>query len=394
MRTHGETTMKLSVKGLKSQCIAGAMVLVGCVAAGYSQSAKSMPRSQEKSAAPTTTVYVMLEGAWILTADPSVPGGFLGIAPNMKDHIPLYVQARQGITLGGGEYWLAINNIPNTPSSPPTPNSYRAYAPKVASSAVPGVVADHSGKRYVFHFPPPNAIGEETSGESRITDSLGTQTIERAMDVSLQYQISTDNTPQSLPLITAKSYADPPSTAYPAPPADTTPTLPYSIALGNPALIRIGSMPNQPDYNPCSPQSQETFASLMSLLGTSAQIGYPPYSAGCSNCQGPNGGSAMCSANPFVDDLEVVKNFLDSSAQPNIDSAEAILSGKGLGGQKELIGYLTTIQHQVDSVHTDNIHTPQEKLDAQNRVRSILKAMSIPHADCKTPLVAPAGAGS
>jgi hypothetical protein len=305
-------------------------------------------------------VYVLLEGPWILVPDPKVTGGYIGIAPFMSDHTGLYVQSQSGITLSTGEYRLNLTN-----RTPGVKKTITSYQPAVPWSIVGGATSNTLGTRYAFHFLPPSAISEETSGMSQIAGESAASA--KSLVVVLQYDVPL-NSPIS---IEASPGPDPITPTNPGGPPDTTPaTLPYTVPLGDPALIRIGSEPADADMRACSDQSQKTFSALMKLLGSTATIIYPP-------------------CNEDLAQLIKLESSLAPGDAANIETLKDVFSGKTAMMRKDFYNLVERIECAVTNMKTSNLEDKKLRDEALGHIGSILKARSVPHRDCKTPVVEP-----
>jgi hypothetical protein len=360
------------------------LVLLGFLAG--CPGSKSPSPTAKPSAVP---VYVILEGPWVVAPDPDVSGGYLAIAPFMKDHDALYVKSHDSFTLSPGEYTLTVPNIQTSLTK-----SYRPHTATISTATLQRVQHQGGWVRYAIHLPPPNAITEESAEDSRIRTQppvwpvlspyvQGPFTVEPAF----QYAV-TGGSGISLGFLNGAG----PDPNPPSPPLDTTPVqFPSPITLGNPGLIRIGSEPSAEDLSACDVQSKETFMTLAKLFQLNEAIDYPAYSASCQVCDPQGTGIKPC---PFIQDLNALEHYAKSVEGPessealNIIAARELVSGKTAGddGQKELLERLARTQSFLAK------HPPKKPWDsalalALQNLPIVVHVENLPHKDCKAPVI-------
>jgi hypothetical protein len=311
--------------------------------------------------AQTTRVYVLLEGPWILTADVGVPDGYVAIAPFMSDHTGLYVQSQTGINLSTGEYQLVLKN--STPNK--TNKSIFPYNPPVTAAVIKSATSNQSGTRYAFHLPPPSVVSQETSGISQVTGE--TAATAKSLVIALQYDVPMNSV---ISIVPTGGGVDPSGNS--GDPTTTPATLPYTVPLGDPAMIRIGSEPSDADMAACSDQSQKTFAALMNLLASSATVIYPP-----------------CGED--ISQLVSIEHALSQQGAADVQELADVFSGKKQLGRKDFFDLVDRIQNAVNDVKDSQLDAEQKHArdEALKHIANILKSRSVPHRDCKTPIVEP-----
>lgn len=227
------------------------------------QTQQPAPPATESKAAPAEKVFIEFRGPWAFVPDPKDAKMLLAIAPKVKDHRDLFVQASNESTLAAGVYELSLPAHSGTGTATPHPDIAKA---DIDTQSLQRAL-DNKGARYVIRLPQPEEY--VVAGRHRIRlgatyppDASTEKDYPTA--ISLRYDVSSWN---------GFSLAGTP---------DSGTFNPLLLEVETP-MIRFVIIPAQFD-NPndkCSTHSRESFRALTVLLGLNLYVDIPNDPADC-----------------------------------------------------------------------------------------------------------------
>lgn len=230
------------------------------------------PQTSSSVGAPATPFFVVLDGPWVLAADPSDATKLVAISPQVVSHAEPYVEDAGGAhRLPTGVYEISISNKKSA-SPAPTANSPVLYPVNAISANTISVILASKGTRYAIKLPLPDAYGSSQKRDSRIgvkwpVENTSTYKEDRyTTAISLRYD-----------------QADLTKLALAGTPDDLANAFqPGAISVQTPATLRVVVEAHYEDTgDPCSMQSKQAFVAVNSLFNLGLYVDFPQYPKPC-----------------------------------------------------------------------------------------------------------------
>ncbi|MGC9989597.1 MAG: hypothetical protein ABSC07_13520 [Terriglobales bacterium] len=233
------------------------------VACQQSQTPTPAPATAESKAVGTEKVFVEFRGPWAFAPDPKDANSVLAIAPKVKGHLDLYVQASNQSMLTTGVYDLTLPGHTGLAAATANPDIAQAT---IDTASLQHAI-DSKSARYVIRLPKPEEYMIAGRSKSRVGTPyppLASSEKDYAIAVALRYNVASLNgfllggTP------------------------DNGSFNPLLLQVEQPN-IRFAIEPAGAD-NPmdkCDTHSRESFHELTTLLNLKLFVDFPDYNDAC-----------------------------------------------------------------------------------------------------------------
>jgi len=256
--------MKNSRHSLSSLIALASAVLATFFLSACQQSQQQpAPAAIESKAVSTEKVFVEFRGPWAFAPDPKDANSVLAIAPKVKSHRDLFVQASNQSTLASGVYDLSLPKHSGPAAATVEPSIAQA---KIDAQSLQRAI-DNKSARYVIRLPKPEEYVVAGRSRSRVGATYPPDASTEknyATAVSLRYNVSSLN---------GFSLAG-------APDGGTFNPLLLQVEA---STVRFVIAPAQDDdpKDPCDTHSRESFHHLAALLNLTLFVDFPDNPADC-----------------------------------------------------------------------------------------------------------------
>jgi hypothetical protein len=300
----------------------GKRIVVVMLICLFASGCKTGNPTNTSGAASAEPLYVVLDGPWVLAADPLDADKLVAISPKLGSHIEPYVEDGEGIRrLPLGVYEISISTGRKKAASVVSAANPPVLYSKVKRSSGSDIQAILGQKnlRYAVRLPLPDAYGSYQKRDSRIGQEWPVDKNGKYDEGHYTTAISFRYDDADLARLDLSGTPDQVSNVF----------QPGTLSVHTPSTLRLIVEAHDEDTgDPCSTQSKQAFVGVNGLFHLELYVDFPKYPKPCRD-RDPQNPRAKPPIN-LMQALDTMESQIRASASRQITNDEAKFANEAL----------------------------------------------------------------